>query len=277
MDTMAVHLRTARRFHRSVSRWKRRSRRGRAARQAPAARRDRLRLRRAPRGIRRPHGAARSPKLAGEGPRARDRHGLAPAAARRGAGQRRADARPRLRRHARRRRHPPHGEHVPGRARHAAQRGASGARARSPRTSPASKPARASRAVAKGGFHQVGFHPTGVVGAFARSARRRPPDEALAAAPRRRAGHRAVARERQPAVPRGRLLDQAHASGLGCAVRHHRGRARARTTFPAPREAYEGRFGLYRSHLPPARARGLRFLARHRRPRRAHGRSTTSR
>jgi 2-methylcitrate dehydratase PrpD len=105
--------------------------------------------------------------------------------------------------------------------------------------------------VVKGGFHQVGFHPTGVVGAFASS------------------------------LVAGRLmkLSRAHLAGAqGIALslasgnlqfledgswtkRIHPGWAAAcgitaaslaADDFPAPREAYEGRFGLFRSHLPPA-------------------------
>lgn len=105
-------------------------------------------------------------------------------------------------------------------------------------------------AVAKGGFHQVGFHPTGLIGAFAC---------ALAA---------------------GRLYrlsaaQLAHAQGVALSVasgnlqfledgawtkRFHPGWAgvcgivaasMARHGFVAPREAYEGRFGLYASHLGP--------------------------
>lgn len=102
--------------------------------------------------------------------------------------------------------------------------------------------------VARGGFHQVGFHPTGLVGAFA---------AALAA---------------------GKLhgLDAAqlaHAQGLALSVgagslefledgawtkRFHPGwagvggltaAAMARRGFVAPGAAYEGRFGLFKSHL----------------------------
>jgi 2-methylcitrate dehydratase PrpD len=105
--------------------------------------------------------------------------------------------------------------------------------------------------VAKGGFHQVGFHPTGLVGAFA---------SALAA---------------------GKLFGLSHARLVGAqgialsfasgslqfledgswTKRLHPGWAAAcgitaaslaQDDIPSPREAYEGRFGLYRSHLPPA-------------------------
>jgi 2-methylcitrate dehydratase PrpD len=105
--------------------------------------------------------------------------------------------------------------------------------------------------VVKGGFHQVGFHPTGVVGAFAAS------------------------------LVAGRLMKLSHARLVGAqgialslasgnlqfledgswTKRIHPGWAAAcgitaaslaGDDIPAPREAYEGRFGLYRSHLPPA-------------------------
>ena len=103
--------------------------------------------------------------------------------------------------------------------------------------------------VAKGGFHQVGFHPTGVVGTFAAT------------------------------IAAGRLLQLSHerlvgAQGIALSLasgnlqfledgswtkRLHPGWAAAcgitaaslaRDDIPAPREAYEGRFGLFRSHLP---------------------------
>jgi 2-methylcitrate dehydratase PrpD len=103
-------------------------------------------------------------------------------------------------------------------------------------------------AVAKGGFHQVGFHPTGLVGAFA------------------------------AALVAGRLLgldaqQLAMAQGIALSVgagsleflndgawtkRMHPGWAGvggytaatlARHGFVGPRQAYEGRFGLYASHL----------------------------
>ena len=93
-----------------------------------------------------------------------------PAAARRGAGQRHADARPRLRRYARRRRSctSPSARFPPALAHRRARSAPRAPRCSRP-ISPASRPARASPASAKGGLHQVGFHPTGVVGAFASS------------------------------------------------------------------------------------------------------------
>ena len=105
--------------------------------------------------------------------------------------------------------------------------------------------------VVKGGFHQAGFHPTGLVGAFAAS------------------------------LVAGHLLKLSHArlvSAQGIALsfasgnlqfledgswtkRLHPGWAAAcgitaaslaQDDLPSPREAYEGRYGLYRSHLQPA-------------------------
>jgi 2-methylcitrate dehydratase PrpD len=104
--------------------------------------------------------------------------------------------------------------------------------------------------VVKGGFHEAGFHPTGLVGAFACS------------------------------LVAGRLLELSHARLVGAqgialsfasgnlqfledgawTKRLHPGWAAAcgitaaslaQDDLPAPREAYEGRYGLYRSHLPP--------------------------
>ena len=103
-------------------------------------------------------------------------------------------------------------------------------------------------AVAKGGFHQAGFHPTGIVAAFA---------SALAAG-------------KLYGLDAARL---AHAQGVALSVaagslefledgawtkRFHPGwggvggitaAAMARHGFVAPAAAYEGRFGLYKSHL----------------------------
>ena len=105
-------------------------------------------------------------------------------------------------------------------------------------------------AVAKGGFHQVGFHPTGLVGAFGC---------ALAAA--RLLGldaHRA-------AMAQGIALSMASGSleflqDGAWTKRMHPGWAGvagitaamlAKHGYVGPRETYEGRFGLYASHLGP--------------------------
>jgi len=108
-------------------------------------------------------------------------------------------------------------------------------------------------AVAKGAFHQVGFHPTGVIGAFAC---------ALAA------GKLYGLDATQLAQAQGVALSVASGSlefledgawtkrlhpgwaGVGGIV----AAALARRVFKAPRAAYEGRFGLYASYLGPLAA-----------------------
>ena len=108
-------------------------------------------------------------------------------------------------------------------------------------------------AVAKGAFHQVGFHPTGVIGAFAC---------ALAA------GKLYGLDAAQLAQAQGVALSVASGSlefledgawtkrlhpgwaGVGGIV----AAALARRVFKAPRAAYEGRFGLYASYLGPLAA-----------------------
>jgi 2-methylcitrate dehydratase PrpD len=108
-------------------------------------------------------------------------------------------------------------------------------------------------AVAKGAFHQVGFHPTGVIGAFAC---------ALAA------GKLYGLDAAQLAQAQGVALSVASGSlefledgawtkrlhpgwaGVGGIV----AAALARRAFKAPRAAYEGRFGLFASYLGPRAA-----------------------
>ena len=115
-------------------------------------------------------------------------------------------------------------------------------------------------AVAKGGFHQVGFHPTGLVGAFAC---------ALAAGKLMRLD------EHQLATAQGIVLSTASgtlefledgawnkrlhpgwaaAAGITAA-------ALAQHGFVGATKAYEGRFGLYASHLQEHLARGDLELA----------------
>ncbi|MBK5103530.1 MAG: MmgE/PrpD family protein [Burkholderiales bacterium] len=103
-------------------------------------------------------------------------------------------------------------------------------------------------AVAKGGFHQVGFHPTGLVGAFA---------AALVA------GRLLGLDAQQLAMAQGIALSAASGSleflnDGAWTKRMHPGWAGvagytaatlARHGFVGPRETYEGRFGLYASHL----------------------------
>lgn len=105
-------------------------------------------------------------------------------------------------------------------------------------------------AVAKGGFHQVGFHPTGVIGAFA---------SALAA------GKLHGLDVTQLVNAQGVALSTASGSlefleDGSWTKRFHPGWAgvsgitaamMAKHGFVAPAAAYEGRFGLYKSHLGP--------------------------
>ena len=105
--------------------------------------------------------------------------------------------------------------------------------------------------VVKGGLHQVGFHPTGVVGAFA---------SCLAAGQLLKLSHERLVSAQGIALSfasgnlqfleDGSWTKRLHpgwaaAAGITAAFL-------AQDDIPAPREAYEGRFGLYRSHLPPA-------------------------
>ena len=103
-------------------------------------------------------------------------------------------------------------------------------------------------AVAKGGFHQIGFHPTGLIGAFAC---------ALAAGKLMGLG------EEQLLMAQGITLSAAAGSlefleDGAWTKRFHPGWAAnagitavalAQQGFIGPRRAYEGRFGLYPSHL----------------------------
>jgi 2-methylcitrate dehydratase PrpD len=103
-------------------------------------------------------------------------------------------------------------------------------------------------AVAKGGFHQIGFHPTGLIGAFAC---------ALAAGKLMGLG------EEQLVMAQGITLSAAAGSlefleDGAWTKRFHPGwaanagitaAALAQQGFVGPKRAYEGRFGLYASHL----------------------------
>lgn len=115
-------------------------------------------------------------------------------------------------------------------------------------------------AVAKGGFHQVGFHPTGLVGIFGCT---------LAAS--RLLGLSAE----QTTMAQGIALSQAAGSlefleDGAWTKRMHPGWAAssaitaatlARHGFVGPRAAYEGRFGLFASHLGPLMAAADMSLA----------------
>lgn len=105
--------------------------------------------------------------------------------------------------------------------------------------------------VVKGAFHQVGFHPTGVIGAFACAL---VAGRLMQLTPAQLAGAQGLALSFASGnlqfIEDGSWTKRIHpgwaaASGITAA-------ALAGDDIPAPGEAYEGRFGLYRSHLPPA-------------------------
>jgi 2-methylcitrate dehydratase PrpD len=113
-------------------------------------------------------------------------------------------------------------------------------------------------AAAKGGFHQAGFHPTGLVGTFAAAL---VAGRLMGLSPAQLSGAQGIALS----LAGGNLqfLDDgawtkrihpgwAAACGITAA-------ALAADDIPAPPEAYEGRFGLYRSHLSPQAFAGCDF------------------
>ena len=110
-------------------------------------------------------------------------------------------------------------------------------------------------AAARGGFHQAGFHPTGLVGTFAAS---------LVAGRLRRlsgaqlAGAQGIALSLASGTLQfledGSWTKRMHPGwAAACGIT---AAALAADDIRAPREAYEGRFGLYRSHLPPPQLAG---------------------
>ena len=108
--------------------------------------------------------------------------------------------------------------------------------------------------VVKGGFHDAGFHPTGLVGAFACSL---VAGHLLKLSHARLVGAQGIALSFASGnlqfLEDGAWTKRLHpgwaaACGINAAML-------AQDDLPAPREAYEGRYGLYRSHLqPPALA-----------------------
>ncbi len=104
--------------------------------------------------------------------------------------------------------------------------------------------------VVKGGFHQVGFHPTGVVGAFASSL---VAGRLMKLSRERLAGAQGIALSLASGnlqfIEDGSWTKRIHPGwAAACGIT---AASLAADDIPAPREAYEGRFGLYRSHLPP--------------------------
>jgi 2-methylcitrate dehydratase PrpD len=105
-------------------------------------------------------------------------------------------------------------------------------------------------AVVKGGFHQVGFHPTGLVGTFTST---------LVAGYLWKLSHErlvgaqgialSLASGNLQFLEDGSWTKRLHPGwAAACGIT---AASLAQDDIPAPREAYEGRFGLYRSHLPP--------------------------
>jgi 2-methylcitrate dehydratase PrpD len=106
-------------------------------------------------------------------------------------------------------------------------------------------------AAAKGGFHQAGFHPTGVVGAFASAL---VAGRLMALPPARLAGAQGIALSLASGnlqfIEDGAWTKRIHPGWA--AVCGLTAASLAADDIPAPLQAYEGRYGLYRSHLPPA-------------------------
>lgn len=105
--------------------------------------------------------------------------------------------------------------------------------------------------VVRGGLHQVGFHPTGVVGAFASSI---VAGRLMKLSGERLAGAQGIALSLASGslqfIEDGSWTKRIHPGwAAACGIT---AASLAADDIPAPREAYEGRFGLYRSHLPPA-------------------------
>jgi 2-methylcitrate dehydratase PrpD len=105
--------------------------------------------------------------------------------------------------------------------------------------------------VVKGAFHQIGFHPTGLIGTFACAL---VAGRLMGLNAAQLAGAQGIALSFASGnlqfIEDGSWTKRLHpgwaaAGGITAA-------ALAADDIPAPREAYEGRFGLYRSHLPPA-------------------------
>ncbi len=131
-----------------------------------------------------------------------------------------------------------------------AQRAATGAQLLAAYVAGVEAGARIAAAV-KGGFHQVGFHPTGLVGAFASTL---VAGRLLGLSAAQLAGAQGIALSLAGGslqfIEDGAWTKRIHpgwAAACGITAASFAG-----DDIPAPLEAYEGRYGLYRSHLPPA-------------------------
>jgi 2-methylcitrate dehydratase PrpD len=103
---------------------------------------------------------------------------------------------------------------------------------------------------ARGGFHHVGFHPTGLVGTFAATLGAGKLDGLDTAQLTRAQGVAlSVAAASLQFIEDGSWTKRLHPGWA--AVGALTATALGKAAFPAPREAYEGRFGFYESHLGP--------------------------
>ena len=131
-----------------------------------------------------------------------------------------------------------------------AQRAATGAQLLAAYVAGVEAGARIAAAV-KGGFHQVGFHPTGLVGAFASTL---VAGRLLGLSAAQLAGAQGIALSLASGnlqfIDDGAWTKRIHPGwAAACGIT---AASFAADDIPAPLEAYEGRYGLYRSHLPPA-------------------------
>ena len=112
--------------------------------------------------------------------------------------------------------------------------------------------------VVKGGLHEVGFHPTGVIGAFACAL---VAGRLMKLAPARLAGAQGIALSLTSGnlqfIEDGSWTKRIHPGwAAACGIT---AASLAADDIPAPAEAYEGRFGFYRSHLPAERVEKCDF------------------
>ncbi|MEO8694796.1 MAG: MmgE/PrpD family protein [Acidimicrobiales bacterium] len=116
-------------------------------------------------------------------------------------------------------------------------------------------------AAAAGGFHRAGFHPTGVAGAFGSAVAAARLDNLSAeqiATAQGFAG--SLASGTMEFTARGAWTKRAHAGwAAACGIT---AAAFARENFVSPAHVYEGRYGLFRTHLPEGESPDLDALTR---------------
>ena len=103
--------------------------------------------------------------------------------------------------------------------------------------------------VAKGGFHQTGFHPTGLIGAFGCTLIAGPPEACHRSAACLRAGHRPVPSLRAAWSFSKTAPGRSAFTLAGPAAPASPLRRLGATVSMAQKPVYEGRFGLFASHL----------------------------